>query len=51
VSSSSPSGLTTQFAPKVFSLSAGLHQLIIRDREANCQLEAIANAATASAAN
>ena len=51
VSSSSPSGLTAQFAPKVFSLSAGLHQLIIRGREANCQLGAIAIAATALAAN
>ena len=27
-----------QFAPKVFNLSAGTHQLIVRGREANCQL-------------
>jgi hypothetical protein len=27
-----------QFAPKVFSLSAGTHQLIVRGREGNCQL-------------
>ncbi|HKS37349.1 MAG TPA: Ig-like domain-containing protein, partial [Verrucomicrobiae bacterium] len=27
-----------QFAPKVFSLSAGTHTLIVRGREANCQL-------------
>jgi hypothetical protein len=27
-----------QFSPKVFSLSAGAHKLIIRGREANVQL-------------
>jgi hypothetical protein len=30
-----------EFAPKVFSLTAGAHQLIIRGREANVQLESI----------
>jgi len=30
-----------QFAPKVFTLTAGTHQLIVRGREANCQLGAI----------
>jgi hypothetical protein len=33
-------GTTTsaQFTPKVFTLAAGTHQLIVRGREANCQL-------------
>jgi hypothetical protein len=30
-----------QYAPKVFNLTAGTHQLIVRGREANCQLGAI----------
>ncbi|HEY5914250.1 MAG TPA: Ig-like domain-containing protein, partial [Verrucomicrobiae bacterium] len=30
-----------QFAPKVFTLSAGTHQLIVRGREGNCQLGTI----------
>jgi hypothetical protein len=30
-----------QFAPKVFNLSAGMHTLIVRGREANCQLGTI----------
>jgi hypothetical protein len=36
-------GTTTsnQFTPKVFTLSAGTHQLIVRGREANCQLSSI----------
>jgi hypothetical protein len=38
VSSNSLSGFNAQFAPKVFSLSAGAHQLIIVGREANVQL-------------
>jgi Big-like domain-containing protein/parallel beta helix pectate lyase-like protein len=29
---------SAQFAPKVFNLSAGTHTLIVRGREANCQL-------------
>lgn len=38
VSSTSSSGLTAQYAPKVFSLTAGTHQLIVRGREGNTQL-------------
>jgi hypothetical protein len=36
-------GTTTsnQFTPKVFTLAAGTHQLIVRGREANCQLSSI----------
>jgi len=36
-------GTTTssEFSPKIFTLSAGIHQLIIRGREGNCQLESI----------
>ena len=30
-----------EFAPKVFSLGAGTHQLIVRGREANCQFGAV----------
>jgi hypothetical protein len=30
-----------QFTPEVFTLSAGTHQLIVRGREANCQLSSI----------
>lgn len=30
-----------QFAPKIFTLAAGTHQLIVRGREANCQLSTI----------
>ena len=51
VNSSSPSGLTAQYAPKVFSLAAGTHQLIIRGREANCQLGTITIANTTLSAN
>ena len=40
-SSTSPSGMTAQFAPEVFNLSAGTHQLIIRGREGNCQVGTI----------
>jgi hypothetical protein len=50
-SSSSPSGLTAQYSPKVFSLAAGTHQLIIRGREANCQLGTITIAPTTLSAN
>jgi hypothetical protein len=31
-----------EFAPKVFTLTAGPHQLVVRGREANCRLETIA---------
>jgi uncharacterized protein involved in high-affinity Fe2+ transport len=41
VSSTSSSGLTAQYAPKVFTLAAGTHQLIIRGREANVQVGTI----------
>jgi Protein of unknown function (DUF1565)/Right handed beta helix region len=41
VSATSGSGLTAQYAPKVFTLTAGTHQLIVRGREANCQLGTI----------
>jgi hypothetical protein len=51
VSSTASSGLTAQFAPKVFNLSAGVHQLIIRGREANNQLGTITIAPTSLAAN
>ncbi|HSA08807.1 MAG TPA: right-handed parallel beta-helix repeat-containing protein [Candidatus Paceibacterota bacterium] len=51
VSSSAPSGLTAQYAPKVFSLTAGTHQLIIRGREGNCQLGTITVAPTTLSAN
>jgi hypothetical protein len=51
VSTASPSGLTAQFAPKVFGLSAGTHQLIIRGREANAQLSTITIARTTLPAN
>ena len=50
-SSNSPSGLTAQYAPKVFSLAAGTHQLIIRGREANCQLSTITITPTTLSAN
>jgi hypothetical protein len=30
--------MSAQYAPKVFNLAAGTHQLIIRGREGNCQL-------------
>lgn len=40
-SSTNLSGMTAQFAPKVFTLSAGTHQLIVRGREPNCQLGTI----------
>ncbi|MBU6401755.1 MAG: hypothetical protein KGS61_15670, partial [Verrucomicrobia bacterium] len=36
--STSPSGFDDQYTPKVFSLTAGTHQLIVRGREGNCQL-------------
>ncbi len=32
---------SAQFTPKVFNLSAGTHQLIVRGREGNCQLGTI----------
>src|SRR6185503_15709201 len=32
---------SNQFAPKVFTLAAGAHQLIVRGREADCQLGTI----------
>ena len=51
VSSSARSGLTAQYAPKVFSLSAGTHQLILRGREANCQVGMITIAPTTLSAN
>ena len=44
--SSSPSGLNAQYAPKVFILSVGTHQLIVRGREGNCQLGQITIAPT-----
>jgi len=50
-SSTSPSGLTAQFAPKVFSLSAGAHQLIIRGREGLTEVETITIAPTTLPAN
>jgi len=31
-----------QFVPKVFNLTGGLHQLIVRGREANTQLDSFA---------
>jgi Bacterial Ig domain/Fibronectin type III domain len=40
-SASSPSGMTAQYAPKIFTLAAGTHQLIVRGREGNCQLGTI----------
>ena len=39
-------GTGDQYAPKVFSLTAGTHQLIVRGREANCQLGTITIAPT-----
>jgi hypothetical protein len=50
-SSSSPSGLTAQFAPKVFNLSAGTHKLIVRGREGLAQLGSITIAPTSLPAN
>jgi hypothetical protein len=50
-SSGSPSGLTAQYAPKVFSLTAGTHQLVLRGREANCQVGTITIAPTTLSAN
>jgi hypothetical protein len=40
-SSTSSSGMTAQYAPKVFSLSAGTHQLTVRGREGQVQLGTI----------
>ena len=34
--------VSNQFVPKVFTLSAGVHQLIIRGRETNTQLQSLA---------
>lgn len=51
VSSASPSGLTAQYAPKVFNLSAGTHTLIIRGREGLAQLGTITVAPTTLPAN
>ena len=41
VSTNNPSGMTAQYAPKVFSLSAGTHQLTVRGREGQVQLGTI----------
>jgi len=41
VDSTSASGMTAQYAPQVFSLSAGTHQLIVRGREGLVQLGTI----------
>lgn len=43
--SASASGMSAGFAPKVFTLSAGTHQLIVRGREGNAQLGTITIAA------
>jgi hypothetical protein len=51
VSTTSSSGLTAQFAPKVFRLSAGTHQLIVRGREGGAQLGTITIAPTTLPAN
>ena len=40
-----PEARLAQYSPKIFSLSAGMHQLIIRGREANTRLGAITIAA------
>lgn len=37
----SPSAFDAQYAPRVFTLSAGGHQLIVRGREGNCTLGTI----------
>jgi len=37
----SPSAFDAQYAPRVFTLSAGTHQLIVRGREGNCTLGTI----------
>jgi hypothetical protein len=47
----SPSGFADQFSPKVFSLSAGTHQLIVRGREGGTQLGTITIAPTTLPAN
>ena len=47
----SPSGLTAQYAPKVFGLASGPHLLVIRGREVNCQVGTITIAPTTLAAN
>jgi hypothetical protein len=41
VNPNTASGMNASFAPKVFTLSAGEHQLIVRGREANVQLGTI----------
>jgi hypothetical protein len=41
-----PEAATAQYKPKVFALSAGAHQLIVRGREANTTLGTITIAAT-----
>jgi hypothetical protein len=41
VDANSPSGMDAQFAPQVFNLSAGTHQLIVRGREGLVQLGTI----------
>ena len=33
--------VNSQFLPKIFSLGAGAHQLIVRGREANTQLQSL----------
>jgi hypothetical protein len=50
-STSSSSGMTAQYAPKVFSLAAGTHQLIVRGREGQVQLGTITIAPTSLPAN
>jgi Bacterial Ig domain/Protein of unknown function (DUF1565) len=49
VDTNSPSGMTAQFAPKIFNLSTGVHQLIICGREGNVQLGTITIAAVNTA--
>ncbi len=48
LASSDPSGFSEQFAPKVFNLAQGTHQLIIRGREGNTQLSSITISPAAS---
>jgi hypothetical protein len=41
VDANSPSGFDAQFSPKVFTLSAGPHQLVVVGREPNIQLQTL----------
>lgn len=50
-SSSNASGLTAQYVPKVFTLIAGTHCLILRGREGNCQVGTITIVPTSLPAN